>query len=210
MLRTGELLNLSKDDFSLSVRTSVVVIALGLTKAGKRTGTAESVTFTHELAVKVVRRWLQLASPNQRLVVSHAKWRTLFSTALFELKLTSFNFRPYSMRRGGATFYFGRHGSLDRVMVQGRWQAARTARMYLNESQAALAEMKFDSLNKFLAPFVSTLFKTSLATIQTLEPAKNARSGGRGKVVSSSKSKRPKRSKAKKGKAKKRNFFLLP
>eukprot|EP00438_Fugacium_kawagutii_P035567 Skav229231 [mRNA] locus=scaffold864:277248:282087:- [translate_table: standard] len=208
MLRTGELLALKKADFSLSARSGVVVISLGLTKAGKRVGIAESVTLTHELAVRFVKRWMQLASPNQLLVSSHAKWRAMFSMALSDLKLTQFEFRPYSMRRGGATFYFGRHGSLDRVMVQGRWQAARTARMYLNESQAALAEMKFEAISSLLKPYLTTFLRTSLDSIQTLEPANTARAGGRGKGSKASRKDRPKRSKAKKGKARKKKFLV--
>ena len=37
------------------------------------------------------------------------------------LKLSAFNFRPYSLRRGGATFWFNHHGSMDRLLLQGRW-----------------------------------------------------------------------------------------
>ena len=44
-------------------------------------------------------------------------------------------------RRGGATFFFQKCGSLDRLLVYGRWQAAKTARMYVNSGLAALAEM---------------------------------------------------------------------
>lgn len=29
--------------------------------------------------------------------------------------------------------YFGRHGSLDRLLVQGRWASSKTARIYINE-----------------------------------------------------------------------------
>eukprot|EP00438_Fugacium_kawagutii_P034016 Skav211231 [mRNA] locus=scaffold934:398339:399409:- [translate_table: standard] len=192
MLRTGELLSLSKKDFSFTARSGVVIISLGLTKSGKRMGIAESVTLTHELAVSFVKQWLRLAQPHQPLVSSHSRWRTMFSKALEELKLSDFSFRPYSMRRGGATYYFSRHGSLDRVMVQGRWQAARTARLYLNESQAALAEMKFESIAAFLRPFALTFLRTPVTSSQTLEPARSARKGGRGRNVSKkNRSRRP-------------------
>ena len=36
-------------------------------------------------------------------------------------------------------------------MVLGRWQAQKTARLYL--SRAILAEMKLDPMERFLAPF---------------------------------------------------------
>ena len=54
------------------------------------------------------------------------------SETIEELGLGSFNFRPYSLRRGGATFWFAKHGSLDRLLLQGRWQAPKTARIYIN------------------------------------------------------------------------------
>lgn len=61
-----------------------------------------------------------------------------------ELGLESFQFRPLfnSLGRGGATFWFAKHGSFDRLLVRGRWQAPRTARIYINSGLAALAEMK--------------------------------------------------------------------
>ena len=52
-----------------------------------------------------------------------------------------FGCRPYSLRRGGATHYFQLHGRFDSLLVLGRWQAASTARIYLNEGLAVLAEL---------------------------------------------------------------------
>ena len=38
--------------------------------------------------------------------------------------------------------WFGKHGSLDRILLQGRWMAAKTARTYLNEGLAVLTSIK--------------------------------------------------------------------
>ena len=68
-----------------------------------------------------------------------------FAKAMPELGLGQFQFRPHSLRRGGATFWFAKHGSFDRLSVQGRWRAAKTARIYINyinSGLAASAEMK--------------------------------------------------------------------
>ena len=70
------------------------------------------------------------------------KWRQLFNHALEKLGVASFQFRPYSLRRGGATFFFQHHGSFDKLLLQGRWAAAKTARIYLNEGLAQLSEMQ--------------------------------------------------------------------
>ena len=93
---------------------------------------------------EVVRRlaqWKRSTSAGSLLTPSPYSWRKSFSEALIALGPTEWEFRPYSLRRGGATFWFGKHGSLDRILVQGRWMAARTARTYLNEGLAVLAEM---------------------------------------------------------------------
>ena len=43
------------------------------------------------------------------------------------------------------------HGSLGRLLIAGRWQAARTARIYMNECLSALAELHLP--HKSLLPF---------------------------------------------------------
>ena len=79
--------------------------------------------------------------------------------------LASFSFRPYSLRRGGATHWFAKHGSLDRVIVLGRWQAQRTARIYINEGLAVMAEMAIPKaqLRPFLVIFRANSHKPRFA-----------------------------------------------
>ena len=200
MLRTGELLTLKKEHFSLSVATGVAVISLGYTKGGKRMGAMESVTLTHVTAISYLKQWLQLALPGQSL----CKTPVCMAKDVFrlqQLKLHSFEFRPYSLRRGGATWYFTKFSSLDRVMVMGRWQAARTARIYLNEGQAALADMHFTPQRVHLNPFHRTFLNTNPLKHQTLEPPRGS-AGGRGKRSKRSKpQKKDKKRKPKKAKS---------
>ena len=193
LLRTGELLSLEKRHFSFSVSTGVVVVSLGFTKGGQRMGVAESVTLTHETTVRFLRQWMNLSSDHQKLFSSPARWRAMFAQGLTELKLTEFEFRPYSLRRGGATWYFSRFNSLDKVMIMGRWQAARTARLYLNEGLATLAEMHFQQFKVRLSPFHQTFKRSNPSYYQTLEPPKG-RAGGLGRRVKSGK-KEPKKAK---------------
>lgn len=162
------------------MESRVAVLTLGFTKGGKRLGVSESVTLTHEVAVRYLRHWLHISTEGQGFCSSAARWRTLFATGIRELHLQTFDFRPYSLRRGGATWYFSKFGSLDRVMLMGRWQAARTARIYLNEGLATLAEMHFAPQKIRLAPFHLTFKRSDPRSYQTLEPPKG-RSGGRGK-----------------------------
>ena len=67
------------------------------------------------------------------------------------------------------------HGNLDRVMILGWWQAQKTARLYLNESRAILAEMKLGPLEKTLAP-CRIFFQNSIPRgFETLEPLQSNR-----------------------------------
>ena len=181
MLRTGELLACRRANFMTAHGSRQVVLSLGLTKAGKRAGAAESVVLAHDSVVTPLLRWMQLSGPTQYLTSSPAKWRGLFNEALASLKLDSFGFRPYSLRRGGATFWFSKHGSLDKILLQGRWQAVKTARIYLNEGLAVLAEMQLPVTDRRIAPFL-TVYRSTFPkpTFATLEPP-DGRSGGRGK-----------------------------
>ena len=103
-----------------------------------------------------LRAWKKSTSPQQLLCHNSAHWRPKFAECLESLGLTPLSFRPYSIRRGGATYWFGRLGSLDRVVVLGRWQAQRTAWIYINEGMAAIAERQVPHAT--LRPFL-TIFK---------------------------------------------------
>eukprot|EP00435_Cladocopium_sp_Y103_P065123 s76_g27.t1 len=141
MLRTGELLGLRAKDVTVDLHHGHAVIALGLTKGGKRTGAAESVTVTVHEVIRRLAQWKKHSAPGAALTPAPHTWRKNFSSALSELGLETWEFRPYSLRRGGAIFWFAQHGSLDRILLQGRWMAAKTARTYLNEGLAVLTEI---------------------------------------------------------------------
>ena len=183
MLRTGEILSLTRRNLSSHSSQEKVLISLGLTKSGKRAGAAESVILGYDKAVKTVQKWMTLATTSHSLSRNPGNWRKLFNDALSGLRLTQYNFRPYSLRRGGATWWFSRHHSLDQILIQGRWQAVKTARIYLNEGLALLAELKIPTTDPHIAPFLRLFSaKVSTGSFATLEPSpKVERSGGRGK-----------------------------
>ena len=184
MLRTGELLGLRGHHLLCDRKSAKVVVSLGLTKAGKRQGAAESCVVGYDMVVQFLRQWKTLISPSKGFASSPGQWRSLFNKALDSLNLTSFQFRPYSLRRGGATWWFGRHHSLDKILLDGRWQAPRTARIYLNEGLSVLAELQLPATLPSLAPFLK-IFSQFRANpcFEILEPSskKPERAGGRGK-----------------------------
>lgn len=155
MLRTGELLGIHSHHISMSKPRQVAVISLGLTKGGKRQGATESATLGVLEALHLLWQWKKSVPANTPLCPPPHRWRKTFSQAITDLKLETLGFRPYSLRRGGATHWFRHHGSLDKLLVQGRWAAPKTAKIYINEGLAILAETKVPevSLKPFLLSF---------------------------------------------------------
>lgn len=142
LLRTGELLSVKGSHITVNNPRGPAVISLGLTKSGKRQGAAESITIHVE---EVCRRLFQWCTTQPKQVTlggpSHI-WRKKFSDALKALSFDKWDFRPYSLRRGGATHAFSQHGVFDKLLVAGRWQSQKTARIYVNQGLAVLAELK--------------------------------------------------------------------
>eukprot|EP00438_Fugacium_kawagutii_P018174 Skav226118 [mRNA] locus=scaffold1047:61528:65921:- [translate_table: standard] len=181
LLRTGEVLNIKSKDVSQASSTSVAVISLGLTKGGQRAGAMESVTISERDTLRRLWQWKSNAKPGDSLCPPPHRWRKLFNQAIESLELQDYAYRPYSLRRGGATFYFQHHGQLDRLLVQGRWQSSKTARLYLNEGLAILAETQLQ-----LKPHARTLLtqyrRSKGNSLPPLEHAnKVGRAGGTGK-----------------------------
>ena len=166
LLRTGEILNLSAASVFMSRPSKPAVISLGLTKAGKRVGASESVTIQVGDALQLLWKWKKSSSDHSLLAPSSSQWRSLFSKCLEKLHLGDFGFRPYSLRRGGATCWFHRHGNFDKLLVLGRWQAAKTARIYINDGLAMLAELKLP--DKHLHPF-QQVYSRSFSAAPKLE-----------------------------------------
>ena len=178
LLRTGELLGLQAFQIQMVSASQPAVIGLGLTKSGKRQGAAESITLAELPVLKFLWQWKQTAKPLDFLTEKPHVWRQRFNEGLEALKLTPWDFRPYSLRRGGATFYAVKTGSIDRVLLLGRWTALKTAKIYINAGLAMQAELQIPP--KLLSPF-HLIFSHSLSSPPQLEQApKRSRAGGRG------------------------------
>ena len=184
LLRTGELLAVQAWQIHMVSQFQPAVINLGLTKSGKRQGAAESITLTEQHVLVHLWAWKRKVPPHTFLTLKPHAWRTLFSDCLQKLKLTQWEYRPYSLRRGGATHMFVKTGSLDKVVLAGRWTAIKTARIYINSGLAMLSEIQIPKplLSPFQKFFLAWKFKPSLE--QTL---KEGRTGGRGKKRSAQK-----------------------
>eukprot|EP00438_Fugacium_kawagutii_P023460 Skav220956 [mRNA] locus=scaffold1928:76101:77213:+ [translate_table: standard] len=180
LLRTGELLGLKKTDLAVTADRTSVLVSLGMTKGGKRQGAAESAKVTLMDAIRRVEQWVTTPRSSMSLTGTPHQWRKLFNDTIEALGLESLNLRPYSLRRGGATFQFRQHGSLDRLMLAGRWLAAKSARLYVNEGMSILASLAIQ-----WTPFSRTLRAQYLRSLSTslspqLEPLQS-RAGAGGK-----------------------------
>ena len=141
-LRTSEILALRVEHFHFD-RTGNVVIALGQSKSGKRRGEQEFAIIDAGPPAALVRSFVQGRPQGTRVVYEEeGPWRRRFDAALTGLGLHTNGFRPYSLRRGGATAAFRNGLSLSLVCVRGRWTQERTARIYLQEANALLQGMR--------------------------------------------------------------------
>ena len=144
-LRTGELLSLGFGALSWADDFRSVIVSLGITKGGARRGAAESVKVELGWLGVALQAWAQ-SQPGPLVVnVPQHKFRELFAAGLVAIRCADWGFAPYSLRRGGATEMWRRTGALGRVTLRGRWAQPATARIYINDGLAELAEMRLPS-----------------------------------------------------------------
>ena len=140
-LRTGEWFQLSAPMVMVDQR-GCGVVALPWSKSGQRTGASEIVTIDDSLIGCGLLRWLLSRPANPLLCAMHPlAARELLRRAFDALGLASFNFLPYSIRRGGATYDFTQHHDLSRTLFRGRWSQLKVAKIYITDGAAALTAM---------------------------------------------------------------------
>ena len=143
MLRTGELLAVRARDLLRADGNQSMLVSLPFTKSGQRLkNVPEAVVITDPLLLTYLRVLLPRLEPHDYLYPGkNANFRAAFRRLCLATRLPAVTptWRPYSLRRGGATAHFMEFGSLDRTALRGRWQSTSTARVYINEAVATLA-----------------------------------------------------------------------
>ena len=76
------------------------------------------------------------------------QFRQRFAELLVHLHFDESSYTPYCLRRGGATWYFQTTLSLDATVTRGRWSCTRTARQYIDEGTAQLAQVSWSHQQK--------------------------------------------------------------
>jgi len=139
-LRTGEICSLQTSQ--LSHNRGQLYIALPDTKGSARKGAPEGAKLTSDVLALFVWRLCGRSPAGAKVIgCTAAEFRVAFAEIIGELGLQG-HFLPYSLRRGGATEFFMRHGQLDVAAERGRWASARTARIYINTALADRTEQQ--------------------------------------------------------------------
>jgi hypothetical protein len=158
-LRSGELYTVRPNHITLqSNRTGV--IALPWTKVGQQRGAQEMVTIDDPF----VGYWLSVAcnlaqADSPLLNGSPHQFRVFFFKACAALGVADLKFKPYSLRRGGATFDFLTHKDIARTVLRGRWGDIRTARIYITDGAATIATVNVTpGATELITHYVSLLY----------------------------------------------------
>ena len=145
LLRTGELLQVRPIDFMLGQTHGLV--SLPASKSGIRNNTKESVALHDLCTLELTRAMVDLQTERQLCNVpcwcsSGTAFRTLFRRILSELSVHDMGFRPYSLRRGGATYEMQQHGLMEETLIRGRWRNTNIARIYISDGLSRLPSLR--------------------------------------------------------------------
>ena len=161
MLRTGEMLSVRPQDFSLGDSTGIVT--LPRTKSGVRNNALESVSIDDPCVLEVCRLMVsELASSGFAHVpcwnASGSSFRYKFYALLSHFQLDHLGLKPYSIRRGGATHDFRAHGLMERTLIRGRWKSSSIARLYITDALSRIPQITMSVTSKKLLVEASTVF----------------------------------------------------
>ena len=147
LLRSGEMLQLRRRDIRIFPHRMQAVVALRNTKTGQRDGRLELVMIRSRVAVKLLIQHVQGLPPDELILnIERGEFMRLFRRVVIALGLAHEKVTLYSFRRGGATHDFLEHGSLELTLLRGRWASARSARIYVQDAVAALAELQLSDM----------------------------------------------------------------
>jgi len=144
LLRTGECLQVRPIDLMFGSQSAIV--SLSETKTGLRNAAKEMVSFDDYVAVEILREICEIRKRggHGRIPIwtkSPQCFRNAFAHHCSRFDLLRHKFRPYSLRRGGATALFQQTGSMETALLKGRWQSSKVAKIYLADGLSHLPGM---------------------------------------------------------------------
>ena len=165
LLRTGEILAIQFKDIEFT--DSCGIISLLSSKSGLRTGTEEAVAVRDKLVLQLVDTLFSLEyfAPGQKLWPHSAQaFRDRFESYMKFFNIQHLNMKPYSLRRGGATFLLQEGLPLDCILLRGRWKSLGVARLYLEDGLSQIPQLRVAindqaKINSFAQQCPSTAFR---------------------------------------------------
>lgn len=145
-LRPGEMYRLTPNDITWA--SGRACLSVRDTKSGLRKGAEEMVFIESDLATRFLRVTTRKLSGKEPILDrSPQDMRQLFFNMLDYLQIPG-HISLYSLRRGGATHHFMSSQSMETTLLRGRWQSTSTARIYLQDSAAALAHYQLSPVQR--------------------------------------------------------------
>lgn len=151
LLRTGEAMNLCGTDVLLGSNSGI--LQLRSTKTSQRFAANDALSITDPLVIQILQTLLEIRTHQRCLETplwngSPQLFRSRFKTLMLAYDLESHNFRPYSLRRGGATYTFQTTHSMEFTLARGRWESSRVAKVYISDALSYLPKLKATKLTK--------------------------------------------------------------
>ena len=152
-------------DFDLSEICGI--LRLPQSKSGLRTGSNEAVALRDRLTLQLLVTWFSVVrpAPGQPLWPHSAqRFRQFFQQYNMFFRIAHLKLKPYSLRRGGATFLLQCGQPMESILLRGRWKSLAVARLYLQDGLSLLPTLKVPAenlatLNRFASESPSTAFK---------------------------------------------------
>ena len=122
-------------------------LQLPSSKSDVRNNVRESVSIHDVSTLETVKAMVELQTACQLVTLpcwtrSGSAFRSLFRRILLELEVEDLNFRPCSLRQGGATYEMQSHGLMEKTLIRGRWRNSNVARIYISDGLSRLPSLK--------------------------------------------------------------------
>ena len=163
-LRTSELVNLSLTKMTWNRRSGQIILALPATKTSRMKD--ESVEIIDSFAVALLERVKRLGRTSQIWPGNTRCFRRHLATYLDFLNLSSVGFTAYSIRRGGASYAFSQGYTFDVLLVMGRWQSIKTARLYLDSGRSSLIQLQLPTRSRHSVEHFAQLLTSILEQLR--------------------------------------------
>lgn len=143
LLRTGELMALKFSNIELG--SSCAIVSLEVSKSGLRTGAREAIAIRDTMTLDLLNT-LAVTAPVERSTRwwTHSPqfFRSRFADLCQFFRVAHLKFKPYSLRRGGATYLLQEGLPLEGILIRGRWKSVSVARLYLEDGLSLIPSLR--------------------------------------------------------------------